>query len=277
MPCEIWLKPSTETETKGAGLCMSDIPPFLTSTKLSSVPGLVHGFFTRAGGVSGPPYDSLNASWSNGDSAQAVSENLSRIMAALGLERLVSSRQVHGDVINVVGESTLRSFKARPPILLADPGDALVTGISDTGLLIKIADCQSVFLVDPERRMCANVHSGWRGSVQNVAGKTVEYLRERFNCLPGRMLAAVGPSLGPCCAEYVNFRNEFPPDLWHFQTRPAYFDFWAMTRHQLVEAGIPNENIDILGRCTVCEKSTFFSYRGERDTGRMAAVIGWKG
>ncbi len=254
---------------------MSESIQFLTSTTLSSVPGLVHGFFTRSGGVSEPPYDSLNASWSNGDSEQAVSENLSRIMGTMRLDRLVSSRQVHADTINLVSESTLPSFKSRSPILLADPGDALVTGLSGTGVLIKIADCQSVLLVDPEKHIAANVHSGWRGSVQNIAGKTVEYLREYLKCNPARMLAAVGPSLGPCCAEYKNFQSEFPPELWHFQTRPGYFDFWAMTRDQLVKSGVPDENIDILGRCTVCEKTMFFSYRGERNTGRMAAVIGW--
>lgn len=255
---------------------MPEIISFLTSEKLSNVPDLVHAFFTRSGGVSKPPYDSLNASWSNGDSAQSVSENLSRIKGSLGLERLVSSRQVHGDMINLVDDSTLNLFESRPPLLMASPGDALVTDLSGTGLLIKVADCQSIFLVDPERRVAANVHCGWRGSVQNIAGKAVEYLLDRLECDPETMLAAVGPSLGPCCAEYRNFQNDFPQALWQYQVRPMHFDFWAMTRDQLVRAGIPGDNIDIIGRCTVCERSTFFSYRGEHDTGRMAAVIGWR-
>lgn len=249
---------------------------FHTSKILAGIPGLAHGFFTRYGGVSKPPYESLNVSWANGDSPDAVRENLSRIAGQLGLERLASSRQVHGDTVNCLDALTLPKLEARPPLLIAPPGDALATKEAGIGLLIKVADCQSVFLVDPEVRAIANIHSGWRGSVQNIAGKTVNLLRERFGCDPGRMLAAVGPSLGPCCAEFKNFVDEIPPALWQFQVRPRYFDFWAITRNQLTSAGLRDENIEVIGKCTACGTSDFFSYRGERETGRMAAVIGWR-
>lgn len=250
--------------------------PYLTFKNLSRVPGLVHGVFTRHGGVSEPPYDSLNASWSNGDSHEAVRENLSRIQSTLGIERMVSSQQVHGDVLNVIDAQSVSSLRSNPPLLVASPGDALATNLDGLGLIIKIADCQSIFLVDPETRVIANIHSGWRGSVQNIAGKTVDYLKKTFGCNPSEMLAAVSPSLGPCCAEFINFRNEIPPHLWPFQVRPEYFDFWAMTREHLTAAGLKSENIEIAGKCTVCGKADFFSYRGERSPGRMAAVIGWK-
>ncbi|MFZ2447203.1 MAG: polyphenol oxidase family protein [Syntrophobacteraceae bacterium] len=255
---------------------MSKNKAFITSAVLSGVPGLVHGFFTRSGGVSKPPFESMNVSWSNGDSAERVFENLCRIRDLLGLDRLVSGPQVHGAAINFVDKTALSSLESRPPLVIAPRGDALATNISGTGLLIKVADCQSVMVVDPEARVAANVHSGWRGSVQNIVGKTVDYLRARRGCVPGRMLAAVGPSLGPCCAEFINFRDEIPPHLWRFQVRPQYFDFWEITRGQLVSAGIRDENIEVIGRCTVCESSEFFSYRAERETGRMAAVIGWR-
>lgn len=251
-------------------------PPYLTFKILSEVPGLTHGIFTRHGGVSSPPYDSLNASWSNGDSPESVRENFYRINSALGFQKLVTSRQVHGDRINFISEDVLSVSEIRPPLLIAPSGDALATSLPGVGLVIKIADCQSIFLVDPETRILANIHCGWRGSVQNIARKTVDYLRQRFGCNPGRLLAAVGPSLGPCCAEFRNYRDELPPELWSFQVRPEFFDFWAITRHQLTSAGIAPENIEIAGRCTVCEKTDFFSYRGERAKGRMAAVIGWR-
>ncbi len=250
--------------------------PRLTFGNLSGVPGLVHGVFTRHGGVSLPPYESLNASWGDSDSPGAVRENLTRVKNAVGLERLVSSRQVHGDAVNFIGKESVEELDERPPTLIAPPADALATNMSGLGLVIKIADCQSIFLADPQSRIIANIHSGWRGSVQNIAGKTVRYLKDRFGLNPAQTLAGVSPSLGPCCAQFVNYRHEIPEELWAFQVRPQYFDFWAITRDQLISAGIGEGNIEFAARCTVCGKAEFFSYRAEGSTGRMASVIGWK-
>jgi hypothetical protein len=250
--------------------------PCLTFRNLSEIPGLVHGVFTRHGGVSHPPYESLNVSRSNGDSPEAVQENIARIKKATGLKRLVSSRQFHGDVINFIGKDTASNLEARPHGPVALPGDALATNMAGLGLVIKIADCQSVLLADPKSGVIANIHCGWRGSAQNIAGKTIEYLRERFGLNPARTFAAVSPSLGPCCAEFVNYRQEIPEELWSFQVRPQYFDFWAITREQLKAAGIPDANIEFSRKCTKCGKADFFSYRAEGKTGRMASVIGWR-
>ena len=248
----------------------------LTFGNLSGVPGLVHGVFTRYGGVSLPPYESLNVSWSSGDSPGAVLENLTRIKNATGLERLVSSRQFHGDAVNFIDQESVQELEARPPALIAPPGDALATNLAGLGLVIKIADCQSIFLVDPQSRIVANIHSGWRGSVQNIVGKTVRYLKDLVGLNPAETLAAVSPSLGPCCAEFVNYRREIPEEFWSFQVRSQYFDFWAITRDQLRAAGIGDGNIEFAAKCTVCGKAEFFSYRAQGPTGRMASVIGWK-
>ncbi len=251
-------------------------PPRLTFGNLSGIPGLVHGVFTRHGGVSLPPYDSLNVSWSNGDAPEAVRENLTRIKRAAGLERLVSSRQFHGDSINFIDKESVKRLEVRPPVLIAPPGDALATNMSGLGLIIKVADCQSILLVDPKSRIIANIHSGWRGSIRNIAGKTVRHLEERFGLNPAGTLAAVSPSLGPCCGEFVNYRKEIPEEFRFFQVRPGYFDFWAITRDQLRAAGIGEGNIEFAAKCTVCGRDEFFSYRAEGPTGRMASVIGWK-
>ncbi|MGA3116464.1 MAG: polyphenol oxidase family protein [Syntrophobacteraceae bacterium] len=250
--------------------------PCLTFENLSGVPGLVHGVFTRHGGVSLPPYESLNVSWSNGDSPGAVLENLTRIKNATGLEKLVSSRQFHGDAVNFIEKESFKELEERPHALIAPPADALATNLAGLGLLIKIADCQSILLADPQSRIIANIHSGWRGSVQNIAGKTVGYLKDRFGLNPAQTLAAVSPSLGPCCAEFVNYRRELPEEFQSFQVRPEYFDFWGITRDQLRAAGISDGNIEFAAKCTVCGKADFFSYRAEGPTGRMASVIGWK-
>lgn len=242
---------------------------------LSRVPGLVHGVFTRHGGVSAPPYATLNTAWNNGDSPDAVRENLSRIKRSMDLSKLVSSIQVHGDTIHLIDEDALSRLSPRGPVLVTQPGDALVTRLVGIGLLIKVADCQAVFLVDPVKGVIANVHCGWRGSVLSLPGKVVGFLQERFGCDPGDLLGAIGPSLGPCCGEFRNYREELPEAFHHFQTEPEHFDFWKITLDQLVRSGMSPANIERAGRCTVCETRHFFSYRGEGNTGRNGAVLGW--
>lgn len=243
---------------------------------LSHVPGLVHAVFTRHGGVSPPPWNTLNVGWSCGDSNEAVAENLNRIRQVLGLRVLVAAPQIHGDIIHVVDEALLLGSESQEGLVRAPRGDALVTNLRGVGLLIKVADCQAVFLVDPVRELVANIHSGWRGTVCGLPEKVVHLMVERFGCAPGDLLATISPSLGPCCAEFKNYREELPPTFLPFQVRPRYFDFWAITRSQLMAAGLRPEHIEMAGRCTVCEAHDFFSYRGEGVTGRLAAVVGWK-
>jgi hypothetical protein len=87
-------------------------------------------------------------------------------------------------------------------------------------------------------------------------------------------LAGIGPSLGPCCAEFVNYRQEIPSGLWAYRRDTVYFDFWAMTRDQLNAAGVCEDHIETSRLCTRCNSDRFFSYRGEKRTGRFPAVIG---
>lgn len=246
-----------------------------TFQNLSEVPGLVHGIFSRHGGVSEKPYASLNVAWNNGDAPEAVQENLLRVKHAMAVERLVASRQTHSSTIHLADEECLARAEVRPPILLTPAGDALITAQVGVGLLIKIADCQAILIADPVRRVIANVHCGWRGSVGEIPIKAVAVMRDRFGCRPQDLLAGISPSLGPCCAEFRNYAEELPDSFRRFQTRPAYFDFWAITRWQLVRAGLRPDHIEAANRCTVCEKDTFFSYRGEKQTGRNAAVLAW--
>jgi polyphenol oxidase len=247
-----------------------------TFENLSRVPGLVHGIFTRHGGVSGQPYATLNAAWNNGDAPDAVRENLLRIKEVMGLEQLTASKQTHGDTIHIVDEEGLARAEVCHPVFFTPPGDALVTALHGVGLLIKIADCQAIFLVDPVREVIANVHCGWRGSVASIPEKAVACLRDRFGTKPEDLLAGVSPSLGPCCAEFRHYTRELPAPFWSFQTKPRYFDFWAITRWQLLRAGLRPDRIEIARRCTVCESEDFFSYRGEKTTGRNAAVLAWR-
>lgn len=241
--------------------------PYYQSPLLACFPELRHAFFGRRGGGSRDPYSSLNLSFSVGDRREAVLENRRRVQEALGLAHLSSARQQHGSCELVAGV-----FPAAPGEETA-AADILFTDQPGVGLLIKQADCQAVILYDPGRRVVANVHCGWRGQVQNVLAAAVGRLQERYGCRPADLYAAISPSLGPCCAEFINFRREFPSELWSYQVRPNYFDLWRVSRDQLLAAGLPESHLDVAGRCTRCASGEFFSYRRDRITGRQGTVV----
>jgi len=148
----------------------------------------------------------------------------------------------------------------------------VITDLSGVGILIKQADCQSVILYDPERGVVANVHCGWRGNVQNILGEVVARLVGDFSCIPSRILAAIGPSLGPCCGEFVDHKKIFPRAFEQFMVREHFFDMWAVSCWQLLDAGLLEENIELASICTRCRTDLFFSYRGEGVTGRFCTV-----
>jgi copper oxidase (laccase) domain-containing protein len=129
-------------------------------------------------------------------------------------------------------------------------------------------------LFDATRRVVANIHSGWRSSIKNIAGQTVQAMRKHFECHPADIIAGIGPSLGPCCAEFVNYRKEIPENFWPYKTANDHFDFWAISCDQLADAGVLQKNIEVSNVCTRCNTEIFFSYRGEGQTGRFASVIG---
>ena len=152
--------------------------------------------------------------------------------------------------------------------------DAMVTDIYGRNLVIQVADCQAVLLYEPVRRVIANVHCGWRGSIQNIIGRAIEVMEQRFGCRPSRIQAGIGPSLGPCCAEFDNYRKEIPMEFWRYKGLNAHFDFWSLSRDQMTRAGMTETNIELSGICTRCHTDDFFSYRAAKTTGRFAAVIG---
>jgi hypothetical protein len=234
---------------------------------MATFSGVIHGVFTRQGGVSTGPYRSLNVSPAVGDIPFRVEENRRRVQHTLGLAGIVSATQVHGGQ-----EAVIRGGCAALPGEIPEV-DILITAQAGVGLVIKQADCQAVMFYDPERRVAANTHCGWRGQVMGVLGKTVELLARHCGSRPEMLHAAIGPGLGPCCAQFQNYRREFPPEFWDYQVRPGYFDLWRLSFDQLRAAGLKAENIEVARLCTHCRQEEFFSYRRDRITGRQAAVI----
>lgn len=241
---------------------------------LGQCAGLHHAVFTRLGGVSSAPFTSLNVSYDTKDEAPRVRENLRRVRAATASPSLVYARQVHGSMILALHEGASLDPKLPYPL---QGIDGFVSSVPGLAMMVKVADCQGVLLFDPRRRVAAAIHAGWRGSVQDIVGKAVRLMFAEFRCRPKDIIAGISPSLGPCCAEFRNWRHELPASFLPYQVRPTYFDFWAISRAQLLGAGVPGENIEIAGLCTRCHPGVFYSYRGEGRTGRFAVTIGVEG
>jgi YfiH family protein len=239
-------------------------------------PGLAHGVFSRSGGVSSGCFDALNVGLSSGDDPSAVVENRRRILERIDTPKAVFLNQVHGINIHVLD-------KRLPPVLNPTSGqvpvvaDGVVTDMQGLLLVIQVADCQGVLLFDPEKQVIAGVHSGWQGSVQNIIGNCIDVMVDRFKCSPKHIRAGISPSLGPCCAEFVHYKNEIPKALWSYKlTGKPYFDFWKMSRDQMMEKGVEKKNIETMNICTRCNTDKFYSYRKEKKTGRFACVISLK-
>jgi hypothetical protein len=241
-------------------------PPRFRFAHLTVHENLSHAVFTRIGGTSKPPCESLNVGLRTPDSPSAVYANLERIQNTLRARRLVFLDQIHGNTVLPLHEADLEHLENSPP------ADGMVTNVPGVGLLIKQADCQAVILYDPKRRVVANIHCGWRGNVANILGVAVRCMTEAFDCEPGHILAGIGPSLGPCCGEFIGYERLFPRSFQAFLVGRNTFDLWALSTRQLLAAGLREEHIAVSGLCTRCRTDLFFSYRAEGQTGRFATV-----
>jgi YfiH family protein len=175
----------------------------------------------------------------------------------------VMMNQVHG-----IGVVTIDSSEASQPT-----ADAMVTAQPNLALVIKHADCQPCLLFDPEHSVIGVAHSGWRSSCQNIYKATVEHMQSQFGTKAERLLACIGPSLGPCHAEFIHWRDEFPPSFEPFLCQNNHFDFWAISHHQLRACGLKDENIEIAKVCTRCHPESFCSHRFNKISARNVTFI----
>lgn len=251
---------------------------------LAELDGVVHAFSTRKGGVSEPPYATLNMGFHTGDEEQRVVENRRRLLTALGLslERAIGAEQVHGAEVARVGPRE-RGRGARDRASAVAGADALVTNEAGNPLLLCFADCLPAFLVDRGRRAVALVHAGWRGSAAGVTGAAVAELG-RLGVTPSDLLVALGPCIKPCCYEVSpdlarRFRSLFGEEVARRTERGApSIDLAEANRIALVRLGVPEASIHVAPDCTACRTDLYFSHRREGGrTGRMAAVLALRG
>jgi polyphenol oxidase len=230
---------------------------------LKNEKNISHGSFLRTGGVSVFPFESLNVSLSIHDNEAHVHANRKIIADALGLPCLLAAKQCHGDHIH-----TIKNIHTPIP-----PCDALITPLTAAGLMIQHADCQTALFYDPIRQVIAAAHAGWKGSIQQIFTKTIGTMKKEFHSKPENILACISPSLGPQNAEFIHYKEEFPESFWPFQVAPFHFDFWEISKAELISAGLLAHHIEIAKKCTKESPKDYFSYRNEKPTGRMGTVI----
>jgi YfiH family protein len=257
---------------------------------------LRHGFSTRGGGVSTVYGDrSLNLGWTKEDDPTLVAENRRRFLAAVcGADdgfSLVGVRQVHSGVVHVIregdGAPEGRLQTAERKAVLE--GDGLITDVRGVLLGVGTADCVPVLVVDVEKRVVGAFHAGWRGTVARIVERGVARMAEEYGSRVEDLVAAVGPSIGACCYTVgEEVRSEFGQGFGYarelFETGTddggIRLDLWEANRRQLLDAGVDEGRIALVGECTACmrdESGTlrYFSHRGEKGhAGRMLNVVG---
>lgn len=271
----------------------------------ADLPWLVHGFSTRAGGIS-TCYGgrTLNLGLTPDDTRKNVEHNrelfVQSVVAGDGDAHgwsLVQVKQVHSSIVHAVTARTRNAVA----------GDGSITEVPQLLLAIKTADCVPVLLADVKRRAVGAFHAGWRGTAARIVEKGVGEMRRHFGSEPGDLRAAIGPCIRRCCYQVgpevrAEFESQFSyaealfgevfdynslhvryPMLFLSKRAPGHgdaacelhLDLVEANQRQLQDAGLSGEQMSVIEGCTACDTRRFFSHRAELGkTGRMMAVIG---
>ena len=243
--------------------------------------GVQHAFSTREGGVSPAPYDTLNLSWNEKDCFANAAENFKRFGEAFGFPyaSLTIINFEHGDyVLPVTRADRGRGFEL-PPLPFCD---ALITNDPDVTLVTSHADCGALFFYDPVHKAVGAAHAGWKGTLGRIGGKAVQAMRKNYGTDPADIIAAIGPCICRRCFEVdlelgERFAEEFRDDAVFSpgkSANKAQLDLERAAAIQLLDAGIPAENITLMHACTYHNEDMFFSYRRDHgETGSMSGFI----
>ena len=258
---------------------------YLTYPEFEKLPGFVHAFSTRLGGVSEGIYSSMNLSFTRGDRDEAVRENYRRIANAVGfkIEDIVTSDQTHTANIRLVTEED-RGNGITKPRPYTDV-DGIITNVPGLVLATFYADCVPLYFIDPVHRAIGLSHSGWRGTVAKIGEVTVRRMQEEFGSDPAEIYGAVGPSICQDCYEVSadvieQFRSAFSEEKWDalFYGKPDgkyQLNLWEANHQIMLEAGLKEEHISMPNLCTCCNPEFLFSHRASHGRrGNLGAFLG---
>ncbi len=257
---------------------------YLTFPILEQLPGIVHGFSTRLGGVSQGDVGTMNLSFSRESSRQNVEENYRRLAKAIGYEpeRLVCSRQTHTTNVRVVTEEDCGIGFCRSGDY--DNIDGLVTNVPGIPLMTFYADCVPLLLADPVHRAIGCAHSGWRGTAANMGKAALEVMKREYGTEAKDVITAIGPSICQDCYEVSEdvidqfrevYHRKIWPDLFYEKQNGKFqLNLWEACRQNFLMAGVLPEHISLPDLCTCCNPKFLFSHRASRgNRGNLAAVV----
>ncbi len=245
---------------------------------LSGFSSFRHAVTTRQGGVSEGCHAQLNLGLHVGDDPARVVENRRRVCRALEVdfESCTFAQQVHGDAVRIVTEAEAGAGRTRFEDGIPE-ADGLVVREPGVTVAVLVADCVPLVLYDPEHRVGAVIHAGWRGTAAGIAGKAVRFLAAECGSRPAELIVGLGPAIGPCCyqvrAEVVAKLTrgfDYREPVAEQRAGEWYLDLAKANLQQLAAAGVPDENIEPSGICTSCRSGEFYSERRlGRPTGRF--------
>ncbi len=235
-------------------------------------------FTDRNGGISQPPFATLNLSYKGGDDPGNVDANRALVASALGLEAddLVFMQQVHGSRV-----ARVRRGDGDVPRTL-EGTDGMFTTEKGLALAVLTADCVPIALASPSREVGAVLHAGWRGTHGDIAGVALRLLREELSVDPGEVRAVLGPAIGPCCYLVEEGRARLFVEEYGEESGVVIedggfrIDLVRANLINLVRSGLRRENIHRVGGCTCCDER-YFSFRREGVTGRQGAFLCMEG
>jgi len=234
-----------------------------------------HAVLTRRGGVSQPPFDSLNTGGTVGDQAEDVLRNHHLIYDALGFDF-----QSRFDVWQVHGTKILCADAPKPQDMSHPKADGILTDKPEVTLFMRFADCVPILLYDPVKKVIGTVHAGWQGTVKKIAKAAVEKMIECYDSIPENLLAGIGPSICQSCYEVgaevrkaflSNFAKE-GEQYFSKENGDYHLDLWGANRDVLKAAGV--HQIEVAGICSACHLEDWYSHRAENGkTGRFAVLM----
>lgn len=265
---------------------------FLLPTWMEQNEYLTAGFTSRNGGVSGEPWASLNVGLHVGDQDADVVRNRQLIAEAIDwpFEAWTCGEQVHGSDVFAVTEAERGMGRLSRASAIADT-DALITNVPGVLLASFYADCVPLYFYDPEHQAVALAHAGWKGTLQQIAIRTIEAMEKQYGSKPEQIRCAIGPSIDDCCYEVDGFvidklqplvqelakgaNSATESMLKLVENGKAMVNLKQINRHIMLKAGILPIHIELSEWCTGCSTDQFFSHRKEGGkTGRMASWIG---
>ena len=259
--------------------CQKQVPleggtsfPVLTFAAWEDLPGIRHCFTTRAGGVSEGYLSSLNFRRGLYDPDDNINENFRRTARFFDVapDRIVCAQQTHTSNVRIVTEADGGKGVTRDRDYT--DVDGLITDVPGLVLYTSHADCVPIYFYDPERRVIALAHSGWKGTVARIGQVTIRKMTDIYGCRPEDIYAAIGPSICADCYEVSEdvadairtcFNSHTIPRILARGQRPGKYqlDLWRACERILLESGIRQDHLTVTNLCTCENSESLFSHR----------------